>query len=142
MAKVWLKTRLQKLAMKKKNAYVTRVVTLPRLTSSDIIDAAARNSGISRGSLVQALDAVNKEFQNFLLIGHAVEIPHIGNFRFRINATASDEDPEKPAELVYRRKLYFQCNKELWRKCQAVSLESIPQAEEEEEGDDGDGIEP
>lgn len=133
MAKVWLKSKLQNLAMKKKEAYVTRVVTLPQITSSDLVAAAARNSGIDRGTFIAALDALNKEFENYLMIGHSVEVPHLGNFRFRVNAKASDAEPESFANMVYRRKLYYQCNKELWRKLQAIQFEATGKETEEEE---------
>ena len=138
MAKVWLNNKLQKLAMKKKNAYVTRVVTLPQISGTDLVDAAARNSGIDRGTFTAALDALNKEFQNYLIIGHSVEVPHIGCFRFMVNAYAKDTQAEAGAAAVHRRKLHYQANKELWSLVQRASLEDITPKEEEEEEPEGD----
>lgn len=137
MAKVWLKSKLQKLAMKKKNAYVTRSVTLPRIDKDYLLARAADNSGVRRGVFYAAVDALCNEFKNFLLNGHSVEVPEIGSFRFAVNATASDEQPESAAELVYRRKIIYTPNKDLWRSLQAISLQdTTPKPEDEDEGGD------
>lgn len=136
MAKVWIKTRLQNLAMKKKEAYVTRALTLPQLDEKDLIEAASRNSGLDRGTLYAAMSAINKEFQNFVLLGHSVKVPMVGCFRFRINATAADTEAEAGAQTVYRRKIFYLADKELWRKCQQVSLEQEPEEDTDDEGGD------
>ena len=86
MAKVWLKSKLQNLAMKKKEAYVTRSITLPRIDKDTLLARAADNSGIRRGVFYQAVDALCNEFKNFLMNGHSVEVPEVGSSRFGVNA--------------------------------------------------------
>ncbi len=122
MAKIWLKSKLQNLAMKKKEAYVTRSITLPRITKDQLLERAAANSGINRGVVYAAADAIANEFENFLMNGHSVEVPLIGSFRFSVNAKATDTEAEAGAGQVYRRKIQYRCSKDLWQKLQRISL--------------------
>ncbi len=133
MAKIWLKTKLQNLAMKKKEAYVTRSVTLPQISKDQLLDRAAANSGIRRGVIYAASDAICNEFENFILNGHSVEVPLLGCFRFMVNAKATDTEAEAGVGQVYRRKIHYQCSKPLWRKLQAVSLEETDLTNKEDE---------
>lgn len=133
MAKIWLKSKLQNLAMKKTEAYVTRSVTLPRITKDQLLERAADNSGISRGIIYAAADAINNEFQNYIMNGHSVEVPLIGSFRYGVNAHATDTEAEAGAGQVYRRKIHYVPSKELWRQLQQVTLIQQPEVEEEEE---------
>ena len=133
MAKVWLKSKLQNLAMKKKEAYVTRSVTLPRIDKDQLLERAADNSGINRGIIYAAADAITREFENFIMNGHSVEIPLVGSFRFGVNAKATDTEAEAGAAQVYRRKIHYLPSKALWRKLQQVSLIEQPEPEDDEE---------
>ena len=136
MAKVWLKSKLQNLAMKKTEAYVTRSVTLPRIDKDTLLARAADNSGIRRGIFYQAVDAMCNEFKNFLMNGHSVEVPEVGSFRFSVNAHATDTEAEAGAGQVYRRKILYVPNKDLWRQLQQVSLVEQPQPEEDEDDEE------
>ena len=139
MAKVWLKSKLQNLAMKKKEAYVTRSITLPRIDKDTLLARAADNSGIRRGVFYQAVDALCNEFKNFLMNGHSVEIPLVGSFRFGVNAKATDTEAEAGASQVYRRKILYVPSKALWRKLQQVSLIDHEEDEPEDSEDDNNG---
>ena len=133
MAKVWLKSKLQNLAMKKKEAYVTRSITLPRIDKDTLLARAADNSGIRRGVFYQAVDALCNEFKNFLMNGHSVEVPEVGSFRFGVNAKATDTEAEAGAGQVYRRKIHYVPNKDLWRMLQQVSLIDHTETDEDDE---------
>ena len=133
MAKVWLKSKLQNLAMKKKEAYVTRSITLPRIDKDTLLARAADNSGIRRGVFYQAVDALCNEFKNFLMNGHSVEVPEVGSFRFAVNAKATDTEAEAGAGQVYRRKIQYVPNKSLWRMLQQVSLIDHTETDEDDE---------
>ena len=136
MAKVWLKSKLQNLAMKKKEAYVTRSVTLPRIDKETLMSRALENSGLRKGVFYAAVDALCNEFKNFLMNGHSVEVPEVGSFRFAVNAKATDTEEEAGAGQVYRRKILYVPNKDLWRQLQQVSLIDHTEVTEEDEGGD------
>ena len=133
MAKVWLKSKLQNLAMKKTEAYVTRSITLPRIDKDTLLARAADNSGIRRGVFYQAVDALTNEFKNFLMNGHSVEVPEVGSFRFGVNAKATDTEAEAGAGQVYRRKILYVPNKNLWRLLQQVSLIDHDETDEDDD---------
>ena len=122
MAKVWLKSKLQNLAMKKTEAYVTRSITLPRIDNDTLLERAAANSGIRRATIFSAAEAIFNEMENFLLNGHSIEVKPLGTFRFGVNAHATDTEQESGAGQVYRRKILYRCSKDLWRKLQQVTL--------------------
>lgn len=135
MTKIWIKSNLQKLAMKKKNAYLTRSVTLPKIDKDTLLARAAANSGMRKGIVYQAADAICNEFENFVMTGHPVELPLIGTFRFGVQAHASDTKEDAGAEKVYRRKIYYTPNVSLKRMLKGVHLEDITEAEGEDDGD-------
>lgn len=122
MAKIWLSSKKQNLAAMKREAYVTRSVTLPRIDKDELLNRAAANSGIRRGVVYSAADAILNEFENFLLNGHSVELPLIGSFRFGVNAHASEEEIDAGASKVYRRKMLFVPNVALKRKLEVIEL--------------------
>lgn len=139
MSKIWLKSKLQNLAMKKKEAYVTRSVTLPKIDKDTLLARAAANSGIRKGLIYQAADAIVNEFENFVLTGHPVELPLVGTFRFGINAKAQDKQEDAGAAAVYRRKIVYTPNITLKRMLKTVGLVDISETEGDEEGEQPEG---
>ncbi len=139
MGKIWIKSKLQNLAMKKKEAYVTRSVTLPRIDKDTLLERAADNSGIRKGVVYAAADAITNEIENFLLNGHSVEIPLLGSFRFGVNAKATDTEAEAGAGQVYRRKIIYTPSKPIWRALQTVSLVDVSEQDDDDDDDGGNG---
>ncbi len=113
MSKIWIKTNRQRLAALKKEAYVTRVVSFTSVKKDALLEAAARNSGIKKGVIYSAMDAVMNEFMNFLVNGHPVQLPELGTFRFSVKARVADSVEEISADKVYRRKVVFTPSKHL-----------------------------
>lgn len=124
--KIMLKVNYQRVAVKDKRAYVTRAITYSRITKDMLLARAAANTGIRRGTLYAAMDAVINEFQNFLLNGHSVELPLLGTFAFGIKAKISDTREDAGAEKVYRRRLIFRPSPELKADVKGVSLNDGP----------------
>ena len=136
MSKILLKSKKQNIACKKYERYVTRSVTLPRIDKDELLSRAADNSGIRKGTIYAAADAICNEFKNFLLNGHSVELPLIGSFRFGVNAKVSETAQEAGADTVYRRKIKYVPNAQLKRQLQAVNL--IGQDEDSDADESGD----
>lgn len=133
MARIYLRSKLQKLAMKKTNAYVTRPVYYARITGDELLERAADNSKLRKSEIYLAAEAITREFRNFLQNGHAVTIPEIGTFRFGFRAHATETQEAAGAEQVYRRRIIFQPCVDLKRQINAVALEDVTPKEEEEE---------
>lgn len=138
MSKIWIRAKLQKLAMKKKNAFVTRSITLPRIDKDTLLERAAANSGIRKGVIYSATDAITNEIENFLLNGHSVELPLLGSFRFGVKAKATDEEPDSAVEQVYRRRIIYKPSKAIWRKLQSVNLIDVTEKAEDDDSEDED----
>ncbi len=132
MGKIVIKKKLMNLAMKKKEAYVTRTVGLPMVDEKQLLERAADNSGIRRGVIYAAADAITNEVKNFLMNGHSVQIPLLGSFRFAVNAKAADTLTEAGAKQIYRRKIIYKCSKPIWRLLQTAQFEDWTE-------DDGNG---
>ena len=122
--KIVLKANYQRVAVKDKRAYVTRAVTYSRIASDALLARAAANSGIRRGVIYAAMDAVMNEFQNFVLNGHTVELPLIGAFGFGVNAKISDTREDAGAAKVYRKKLIYKPSKDLKDMVKNVQMAS------------------
>ena len=137
MGKVVLKTNLQMIALKKKDAWVTRSVTYSRIDADELLNRAAANSGIRRGIIYQAADAINNEFANFLMNGHSVELPLIGTFRFGVNAHVADTEEAAGADKVYRRKLIYRPSTELRRLALNVNFIQTEKAVASDDGSNG-----
>ena len=123
MGKIVIKKKLMNLAMKKKEAYVTRTVGLPMVDEKQLLERAADNSGIRRGVIYAAADAITNEVKNFLMNGHSVQIPLLGSFRFGVNAKAADTEKEAGAKQIYRRKIIYKASKPIWRLLQTAQFE-------------------
>lgn len=121
--KIVLKVNYQRVAVKDKRAYVTRAVTYSRITKDMLLERAAANTGIRRGTLYQAMDAVVNEFENFLMNGHSVELPLLGTFAFGVKAKISDTPEDAGAAKVYRRKLLYRPSVQLKTLVKGVSLD-------------------
>lgn len=132
MAKIYLRSKLQNLAMKKKDAYVTRPVYYARITGDELLERAADNSKLRKSEIYLAAEAITREFRNFLQNGHAVTIPEIGTFRFGFRAHATDTLAEAGAAQVYRRRIIYLPCMDLRRQINTVTLEDVTVKDEEE----------
>ncbi len=133
MAKIYLRSKLQNLAMKKKEAYVTRPVYYARITGDELLERAADNSKLRKSEIYLAAEAITREFRNFLQNGHAVTIPEIGTFRFGFRAHATDTLEEAGAGQVYRRRIIYLPCMDLRRQINTVTLEDVTVKDEEED---------
>lgn len=120
-----LKTNLKKFAFQEKPLYVTSAVHYHRIESEDLLEAAARNSGINEATIYAGMKAVLNEFENFLLNGHSVQVPLLGTFRASVNAKGVDTNEEAGAQTVYRRRIIYTPSKKLKEKLNNMSLVSL-----------------
>ena len=97
----------QKVAILKKEGYVSRAVTYSKIDGEDVLEYAAQNSGINQAQLSAAMYAIRQSFINFLLNGHSVELPGVGIFRVGVNAKMVDEASKVSVDQIYRRKIHY-----------------------------------
>lgn len=90
MSKILIKSKLQRLTVQKKDAYIIRSVNLPIVDEEPLIERVSENSLINAGHLYAAVAAITQTFRNFLYMGHSVQLPKVGIFHFVVNAHASE----------------------------------------------------
>ena len=124
----------QKVAILKKEGYVSRAVTYSKIDGEDVLEYASQNSGINPGQLSAAMYAIRQSFINFLLNGHSVELPGVGIFRVGVNAKMVDEVSKVSVDQIYRRKIHYLPSIELKNRLTRISfstdpMETIPEEE-------------
>ena len=73
---------------KEKWAYVMQAELYSKLTQSKVIQEAALRSGIAKGSINAAWDAIGEVIKAWATEGHSVAIPGLGSMRFGLRATS------------------------------------------------------
>jgi len=77
------------------------------ISSKELVEAMARNTGIPVAKVAMATDAIVKQLKNFLLNGHSVNIVGLGTFSPRIKSRPSDSKDAVTAENVKALLLKF-----------------------------------
>ena len=124
----------QRVAILKKEGYVSRAVTYSKIDGEDVLEYAAPHSGINPGQLSAAMYAIRQSFINFLLNGHSVELPGVGIFRVGVNAKMVDEASMVSVDQIYRRKIHYLPSIDLKNRLMRISfstdpMETIPEEE-------------
>lgn len=131
MGTIKLNTTYQRIAMKNKNAYVTRAANYSMITPDEVLDFAEKNSGMTRETLSGAMAVVVRTFETFLMNGHSVQLPELGTFRFSISCKAVDNAEDISTTNVRSRKIIFTPSKRVRNAMRQVSLEGIEDEKEE-----------
>ena len=87
--------------------YVMRPEKYSQLTESKVITEAAVRSGIAKGALKGAWDAIGEVIKAWVTEGHSVAIPGLGTLRFGMNAQAVEDVNEVAKSLIRTRKVVF-----------------------------------
>lgn len=138
--KVYVRSVLQNIAMKHKNAYVTRAIRYSTIKKSALAEMMATDTGLPKGVVLAVWAAVEKQMIQMVMNGHGINLDGLGIFAPDINATAVENEPQTtpggetlPVDEwlyaygvgnVYRRKFRFYPDKTLWRALQRVELEN------------------
>lgn len=77
------------------------------ISSKELVEAMARNTGIPVAKVAMATDAIVKQLKNFLLNGHSVNIIGLGTFSPRIKSRPSDSKDAVTADNVKALLLKF-----------------------------------
>ena len=87
--------------------YVMRPETYSQLAESKVINEASVRSGIQRGALKGAWDAIGEVIKAWVTEGHSVAIPGLGSLRFSMNANAVADVNDVAKSLIRSRKVVF-----------------------------------
>ena len=90
--------------------YVMRPEKYSQLTESKVISEASVRSGIAKGALKGAWDAIGEVIKAWVTEGHSVAIPGLGTLRFGMNAQAVEDVNDVAKSLIHTRKVVFTPN--------------------------------
>ena len=80
------------------------------LSDKKVIEEAASKSGVSRGILQAAWEAIGAVIQSWATEGHSVAIPGLGTMRFGVNSVSVASVNEVASNLITSRKVIFTPN--------------------------------
>ncbi len=93
--------------------YVMRPETYSQLAENKVISEASVRSGIQRGALKGAWDAIGEVIKAWATEGHSVAIPGLGTMRFGLRAKSVASVNDVKAGLITSRRIIFTPNTEL-----------------------------
>ena len=98
---------------KEKWAYVMQAELYSKLSQSKVINEAAMRSGISKGSINAAWDAIGEVIKAWATEGHAVAIPGLGTMRFGLRAISVSDVNKVASSLITTRRVIFTPNTDI-----------------------------
>ena len=87
--------------------YVLRPVNYSRLAEKKVIAEASVRSGIAKGALKGAWDAIGEVLKAWLTEGHSVAIPGLGTLRFSVSGQSVEDVNDVAKELIKSRKVVY-----------------------------------
>ena len=88
-------------------AYVMQADLYSKLSQSKVIQEAALRSGISKGSINAAWDALSDVIKAWATEGHSVAVPGLGSMRFGLRATSVSDVSKVASSLITTRRVIF-----------------------------------
>ena len=103
--------RQQKLQFEKNGTpeyrYVMHADTYSKLKEAKVIEEASTHSGIGKGALKGAWDAIGDVIKAWVTEGHSVTIPGLGTMRFSLSGKSVVDVNDVAAGLITGRKVIF-----------------------------------
>ena len=103
-------------------AYVMQAELYSKLSQSKVIQEAAMRSGISKGSINAAWDAIGEVIKAWATEGHSVAIPGLGSMRFGLRATSVSDVNRVGSGLITSRRVLFTPNVDIKEELARTSV--------------------
>ena len=107
---------------KEKWAYVIQPELYNKLSQSKVISEAALRSGISKGAINAAWDAIGEVIKAWATEGHAVAIPGLGSMRFGLRSKSIADVNKVGSDLITTRRVIFVPNVEIKDELKRTSI--------------------
>jgi len=107
---------------KEKYAYVMLPEIYSRLSSAKVIQEAATRSGINRGAINAAWDAIGEVIKAWATEGHSVAVPGLGTMRFGIRSASVENVGDVSTKLVTSRRVIFVPNSDIKQELAKTSI--------------------
>ena len=93
--------------------YMLQAQLYNSLTQAKVITEAALRSGIQRGAINAAWDAIGEVIKAWATEGHSVAVPGLGTMRFSVRAQSVENVEDVSTKLIRTRKVIFTPNTEI-----------------------------
>ena len=103
-------------------AYVLQAELYSKLSQSKVIQEAALRSGINRGAINAAWDAIGEVIKAWATEGHSVAVPGLGTMRFGLRSTSVADVNKVGAGLITSRRVIFQPNTDIKKELAATNV--------------------
>ena len=103
-------------------AYVLQADLYNRLSQTKVIQEASVRSGISKGSINAAWEAIGEVIKAWATEGHSVAIPGLGSMRFGLRSTSVSDVTKVGSGLISSRRVIFVPNTEIKEELARTSV--------------------
>ena len=103
-------------------AYVLLPDLYSKLSQTKVIQEAALRSGINKGAINAAWDAIGEVIKAWATEGHSVAIPGLGSMRFGLRSTSVADVNKVGAGLITSRRVIFSPNQEIKKELAETSV--------------------
>ena len=107
---------------KEKWAYVMQADLYNKLSQSKVISEASLRSGITRGSINAAWDAIGEVIKAWATEGHSVAVPGLGTMRFGLRSKSIADVNKVGSDLITTRRVIFTPNVEIKEELAKTSI--------------------
>ena len=102
--------------------YILQADLYSRLSEAKVIKEAALRSGINKGAINAAWDAIGEVIKAWATEGHSVAIPGLGSMRFGVRSTAVSDVNKVGANIITSRRVIFTPNVEIKKELASTSV--------------------
>ena len=103
-------------------AFVMQPELYSRLNEQKVVQEAALRSGIGKGAISAAWEAIGDVIRAWATEGHSVAVPGLGTMRFGVNATTVEKVEDVSKELISTRKVLFTPNTDIKQELQNTGI--------------------
>ena len=94
-------------------AYVLQADLYSKLSDAKVIQEAALRSGINKGAINAAWDAIGEVIKAWATEGHSVAVPGLGSMRFGLRSSSVADVNKVGANLITSRRVIFTPNSDI-----------------------------
>ena len=103
-------------------AYVLQADLYSKLSQAKVIQEAALRSGISKGAINAAWDAIGEVIKAWATEGHSVAVPGLGSMRFGLRSTSVGDVNKVGAGLITSRRVIFTPSTDIKKELAETSI--------------------
>ena len=103
-------------------AYVLQADLYNKLSQSKVIQEAALRSGIAKGAINAAWDAIGEVIKAWATEGHSVAVPGLGTMRFGLRSKSIADVNKVGSDLITTRRVIFTPNVEIKEELARTSI--------------------